>query len=362
VFYEMLTGMVPFRATTQSAVLTKQLQEQPVPPSQLRPGIPPEVEAVVLKALAKDPAQRGRDMGEIVRALRQVPRELIDVSGPDQAGGGATIIAEPAHGAAETLARPAHGAMRTVARPRPLSMPTLSGQEAYNSQAAPSETPETASTGRSSQLWRGLAIGGVVAVILAASVASVAYLVSTPSPTPPLVQRDKAAESSASTQSAQVSASPRASLVAPVEEIASPKPPEPASRPDPVPPRPTPAPEKKRETGASKANLQSRPPAVVAKPPTETQQARVVPPADPGALNIERLRAQVEARLRRRGLLRERGSDQDTGVTVEVGPNGVVTLRGIVRDAAQRDEVATLARLDGVSEVRLQVNLQSSWN
>jgi osmotically-inducible protein OsmY len=45
-----------------------------------------------------------------------------------------------------------------------------------------------------------------------------------------------------------------------------------------------------------------------------------------------------------------------------VGPNGVVTLRGIVRDATQRDEAASLVRLAGVSEVRLQVNVQSSWN
>jgi hypothetical protein len=121
-------------------------------------------------------------------------------------------------------------------------------------------------------------------------------------------------------------------------------------------------PEKRPETGTPKTSSPSHPPAVAAKPRAEGQQARVVPPAEPGAPDVDRLRAQVEDRLRRRGLLRERGSDQNTGVTVEVGPNGVVTLRGIVRDAAQRDEAATLARLDGVSEVRLRVNVQSSWN
>ena len=63
-----------------------------------------------------------------------------------------------------------------------------------------------------------------------------------------------------------------------------------------------------------------------------------------------------------RGLLRGSGSDRETGVSVEVSSEGVVTLRGIVRDAAQRDEAARLARGNGVTDVRLRVNLQSSWN
>jgi osmotically-inducible protein OsmY len=39
-----------------------------------------------------------------------------------------------------------------------------------------------------------------------------------------------------------------------------------------------------------------------------------------------------------------------------------VTLSGIVRDATQRDEAAGLVRIAGVSEVRLRINVQKSWN
>jgi hypothetical protein len=49
-------------------------------------------------------------------------------------------------------------------------------------------------------------------------------------------------------------------------------------------------------------------------------------------------------------------------LVVEVGPDNVVTLRGVVRDAAQREEAATLARVAGAADVRLQINVQSSWN
>ena len=79
VFYEMLTGEVPFRATTPGAVLAKHLHEAPVPPGRLRPEIPREVEALVLTALEKDPAHRQGSMGEIVHALRESARRLTEL-------------------------------------------------------------------------------------------------------------------------------------------------------------------------------------------------------------------------------------------------------------------------------------------
>src|SRR5262245_2313624 len=80
VFYEMLTGVVPFRANTSGAVLAKHLSEAPEPPSRRRPEIPREIETLVLTALEKDPAHRQGSMGDIVAVLRESARRLTNGS------------------------------------------------------------------------------------------------------------------------------------------------------------------------------------------------------------------------------------------------------------------------------------------
>src|SRR5918996_805782 len=67
--YEALTGRVPFDAETPVAVALKQVSEQPRPPSELNPQVPPALDAVVLRALAKDPANRFQSAEEFIRAL-----------------------------------------------------------------------------------------------------------------------------------------------------------------------------------------------------------------------------------------------------------------------------------------------------
>src|SRR5690349_1961358 len=74
VLYELLTGRVPFEGESAVAVALKQVSEPPVPPSQLRPGISPALEAVVLRALEKDPARRFASADEFVAALEAARR------------------------------------------------------------------------------------------------------------------------------------------------------------------------------------------------------------------------------------------------------------------------------------------------
>ncbi len=56
--YEMLTGRVPLDGDSDYDVMRAILQDDPVPPSSLVEGLPPELDAVVLKAMARDPAER----------------------------------------------------------------------------------------------------------------------------------------------------------------------------------------------------------------------------------------------------------------------------------------------------------------
>jgi len=69
VMYEMLVGKPPFTSGNASVLLRDHVVRPPVPPSHLRPSLPKDVDAIVLKALAKDPALRYQKATEISDAL-----------------------------------------------------------------------------------------------------------------------------------------------------------------------------------------------------------------------------------------------------------------------------------------------------
>ena len=72
--YELLTGEVPFTATNIAVLMTKITTEDPAPVSNRRPGIPPSVDSVLTKALAKRPEDRFVDGGVMSIALRNCAR------------------------------------------------------------------------------------------------------------------------------------------------------------------------------------------------------------------------------------------------------------------------------------------------
>jgi len=78
VLYEMLTGVVPFTGESPISIALKHLQDQPQPPRELNSEIPPLVEAIVLKAMAKNPEQRFFDIGEMIADLRLAQNYLRD--------------------------------------------------------------------------------------------------------------------------------------------------------------------------------------------------------------------------------------------------------------------------------------------
>jgi len=70
ILYELLTGVVPFEGETAVAIAFKQVAAMPRPPSELNPSLPASLDAVVLRALAKDPTARYADAGELINALQ----------------------------------------------------------------------------------------------------------------------------------------------------------------------------------------------------------------------------------------------------------------------------------------------------
>ncbi len=77
VLYEMLTGQLPFNGETSVSIALKHLQEEPVPIRQLNPSIPPVLEAIVQKAMSKDPADRPSST-ELYADLNQAKAMLTD--------------------------------------------------------------------------------------------------------------------------------------------------------------------------------------------------------------------------------------------------------------------------------------------
>ena len=69
ILYEALTGRVPFQGDSAVAVALKQVSETPRRPSAINPDVPPALDAVVMRALAKDPEARFKDADAFLKAL-----------------------------------------------------------------------------------------------------------------------------------------------------------------------------------------------------------------------------------------------------------------------------------------------------
>jgi serine/threonine protein kinase len=70
VLYEMVIGRVPYQGTTPMRIINKHIHEPPPRPRSLRPDLNEAVEQVILKALAKKPAQRYNRARDLAEALR----------------------------------------------------------------------------------------------------------------------------------------------------------------------------------------------------------------------------------------------------------------------------------------------------
>ena len=118
VLYELLTGKLPFTGDTPLEIAMKHLSEVPKAPSALRPEVSADVDAVVLRALAKDPADRFESAEEMDAELARV-------------ASGAGVTAETADAATAVLsgagiaeAAPTMISRRPVVTPPPVTRQT----------------------------------------------------------------------------------------------------------------------------------------------------------------------------------------------------------------------------------------------
>jgi eukaryotic-like serine/threonine-protein kinase len=154
VLYELLTGKTPFDGETPVEIAMKHLSNAPQPPSKLRSDIPPELDMVVLRALAKSPDDRYQSADEMEADLERVAR-------------GARVSATTSDTATQVLRRPAAAAAAASATAATMIAPPASTPAA----AVPPtviEEEEEYEEGGERPLWPWLvAAGFVIAAIIA---------------------------------------------------------------------------------------------------------------------------------------------------------------------------------------------------
>jgi eukaryotic-like serine/threonine-protein kinase len=144
--YELLTGRPPFTGDSPVAIAYQHVKEEPVPPSRIDPEVPPWADAIVLKAMQKDPALRYQSAGEmrndIQRALSGAP------------------VAAPAMGAAYGTRRMGSASTQVAGRTA-----AISPYEYGPADGGPEGPPQ-----RQRRAWPWVVLATVVVVLVAAIV------------------------------------------------------------------------------------------------------------------------------------------------------------------------------------------------
>ncbi|HEY6683835.1 MAG TPA: PASTA domain-containing protein, partial [Propionibacteriaceae bacterium] len=122
VLYELLLGRPPFVGDSPVSVAYQHVREAPTPPSQFDPEITPQIDAVVLKALAKDPADR-------YQSAREMKADITRLLAGQQTTAQQTTAVVPL--AAGAMAAHAYDTPTHVAGPGTVVPPEELGEEEY---------------------------------------------------------------------------------------------------------------------------------------------------------------------------------------------------------------------------------------
>ena len=114
VLYEAATGQLPFDGPDVVSVAMKQVSEYPVPPREINPNIDPRFEAIIMRALEKNPEDRFSTANEMQRAIDDYLRGRGSSSAPTQVIGGGYAAGVNYGGAGKTTVMPANNGQTTV--------------------------------------------------------------------------------------------------------------------------------------------------------------------------------------------------------------------------------------------------------
>ncbi len=202
VFYQVLTGERPFEGESTVTLAYKIVQVEPIPPKVLNVHIPPAIENIVKKALAKDPFQRYQTPGEMLADLRAALRP----SAPPRPAVSDTTIKSKSAAFEQTLQispkerlsvkeEPAPAAAKASPPPPSKPKPEPAGPAAGGkpeAQAVPRPAgPADAPSKPGGSTVKTLAISGVLLLVMVVVIVLVVRLVKKPSAvTPPAPATD----------------------------------------------------------------------------------------------------------------------------------------------------------------------------
>jgi serine/threonine-protein kinase len=168
VLYESVTGQLPFEGPDPVSIAVKQVNEQPKPPHEIKPDIDPDLEAIIMKAMQKDPAARFLTANEMRMALNNYlagrPSDVNMAADPGartQVIGGAIPVSAPGTAnAAEGTA-----VMPVVSNTRPTNIST---RDANNNRKRGGNRGGPSGGSGSNTKRNGIIIGVIIAVIVVA--------------------------------------------------------------------------------------------------------------------------------------------------------------------------------------------------
>ncbi len=190
--YQLLTGRVPFAAETPTAILLAHVMQTPMLPRQLNAAIPPAVESVVMRSLAKRPQDRFASAGELAQALAQAASGALAQSPayipPTVVPGRPTPTPPPVY---------------APGTPPPTSQPVY-GQPPYTPPPAYTPPPGKSGGGANWLLWGGMGLAAVALVCVLGFVGLyvIGKSAGTPTPTKSVARATATSASQPATRSA----------------------------------------------------------------------------------------------------------------------------------------------------------------